>query len=321
LIKNVGKSTEKKLNNINIRVVKDLLDLKQEILNATSIACQITLKKLNTIILNAREVVVEFNAPLPVDYRLAADPYLAKFGAEARMAEIKKSVFLSSNVCITEMVEHIYQQSELLFKGTINQNSWWFWHDALSLMTAKDTVLWMKEQGYYSKWLLPELDLYKDFPDVKKRYDGRPIGDTPEGMPLDNNLNQDLHTDVNRQVAATMVLDEDDERKFSTSTPNRLTTAYLKVWTLVGPTSKRIVEDVLKVIPSWEEIQQNNGGYVDKINRNGKRKAMASSALTSSSQKTQQGGARKRILPEREYGDARLHPDAQTVLDERIAKL
>jgi hypothetical protein len=69
-------------------------------------------------------------------------------------------------------------------------------------------------------------------------------------MPLDNNLNQDLHTDVNMQVAATMVLDEDDDRKFSTSTPNRLKDAYLKVWQSIGPTPKRIVEDVLKVGPS-----------------------------------------------------------------------
>jgi hypothetical protein len=126
--------------------------------------------------------------------------------------------------------------------------------------------------------LLPKLDLYRDFPEVKKRYDEHPIRDTPEAMPIDNNHNQDLHTDVNRQVAAAMVLDKDDEQKFSMPTPNRLTTAYLEVWTLVGPTSKQINEDVLKVIPSWEAIKQNNGFYVEKINRNGKRKAMASAA-------------------------------------------
>jgi hypothetical protein len=66
----------------------------------------------------------------------------------------------------------------------------------------------MKEKGNFSRWLLPELDLYRDFPEVNKRYNDRPISDTPESMPLDNNLNQDLHTDVNRQIAATMMLDE-----------------------------------------------------------------------------------------------------------------
>jgi hypothetical protein len=32
-------------------------------------------------------------------------------------------------------------------------------------------------------------------------------------MPLDNNLNKDLHDDVDRQVAATRSLEEDDEDK------------------------------------------------------------------------------------------------------------
>jgi hypothetical protein len=36
-------------------------------------------------------------------------------------------------------------------------------------MTAKDTADWMKQEGYFSCWLLPELDLYKDYPEVKKR--------------------------------------------------------------------------------------------------------------------------------------------------------
>ena len=63
------------------------------------------------------------------------------------------------------MIEHIYKESELLYKETIHRDDWWFWHDALSLMTAKETVAWMKEKGYYHHWLLPELDLYRDYAD------------------------------------------------------------------------------------------------------------------------------------------------------------
>jgi hypothetical protein len=189
-------------------------------------------------------------------------------------------------------------------------------------MTAKETVEWMKQKGYYSRCLLPELDLYQDFHDVKKRYDGRPIGGTPEGMPLDNNLNQDLHTDVYCQVAATMVLEEGDDWKFSTSTPNRLMSAYLKVWMSIGPTSQRIVQDVLKVIPSWKYIHSNNGGYVEKIQRKGKRKSMEITSLTSTGHiPKKKGGARTRTSPKDEYGDARLHPDAQNALDERLAAI
>jgi hypothetical protein len=96
---------------------------------------------------NASAVLIHDEAPVEVDYRLADDPYLAKYGLEGRMAEMKKSVTLSGNVCITEMIEHIYNESKLLFKGTIHEKDWLFWHDALSLMTAKDTVAWMKERG------------------------------------------------------------------------------------------------------------------------------------------------------------------------------
>jgi hypothetical protein len=285
---------------------------------------KLPINKLNIIKNTVNTNVINSLAPAEVDYRLCADPYLAKYGPDRRIDEIKKSVTLSANVCITEMVKHIYDESELLFRGTPNENDWWFWHDALSLMTAKETVLWMKENGYYSRWLLPELDLYQDYPEVKRRYDGRPIGDTPEGMPLDNNLNQDLHTDVERQVAATLMLGEDDERKFSTSTPNRLTDAYLRVWESVGPTPQRIVQDVLKVGPSWEDIWNNKGGYIQNVSRDGKRKAMLDDATivtTTMETKNSRGGARKRILPQDNYGDTRLHSDAQNALSERLEKI
>jgi hypothetical protein len=33
---------------------------------------------------------------------------------------------------------------------------WFFYHDALSQMTCSETGKWMKEQGYYKRWLLPQ---------------------------------------------------------------------------------------------------------------------------------------------------------------------
>jgi hypothetical protein len=130
----------------------------------------------------------------------------------------------------------------LLFAATINQDDGYFWHDALSFMTTKDTVDWMKQEGYNNRWLLPELYMYKCYPEVKKIYNGRPIGNTPESMPLNDNSNQGLHNDVSRQVAGTMLLEETDKRKFSTSTPNELTTAYLKVWNCDGPSHQGLLK-------------------------------------------------------------------------------
>jgi hypothetical protein len=38
-------------------------------------------------------------------------------------------------------------------------------------------------------------------------------------------------------------------------------------------------------------------------------------------QQNQQGGARKRLLTETKYGNARLHPDAQNAFTERLEKI
>lgn len=99
-------------------------------------------------------------------------------------------------------------------QGTAFENNWYFYHDALSQMTNKDTVEWMKEKGYYSHWLLPILDLHKG-----TVYSGRPVGDSPEFMPLDTSLFQDLHMCALSHVLLTEHLDKHDERKFSFDMP------------------------------------------------------------------------------------------------------
>ena len=37
----------------------------------------------------------------------------------------------------------------------IYQDNWYFYHDALSLMTCADSIAWMKKEGIYKHWLLP----------------------------------------------------------------------------------------------------------------------------------------------------------------------
>ena len=54
-------------------------------------------------------------------------------------------------------------------------------------MTEKDTIKWMKENNYFHHWLLPMNGLQDGTP-----YDGRPVVNSPEFMPLDNSLNRDI---------------------------------------------------------------------------------------------------------------------------------
>jgi hypothetical protein len=77
------------------------------------------------------------------------------------------------------------------FSDTKYSDSWMFYHDALSLMTAKSCIEWMKLQKignrtYYDCWLLPTHGCNAEH----KRYAGRPVGDRPEVMAWDCHLNK-----------------------------------------------------------------------------------------------------------------------------------
>jgi len=114
---------------------------------------------------------------------------------------------MSSCVCVTHLVEHMVTECKRFFAGTRYSQNWMFYHDALSLMTAKDTVAWMKAKGYYERWILPENGLHTDDPDLKA-YLHRPVGDSPELMPWDTNLNSDVKNSVQMHIDLTRKLDD-----------------------------------------------------------------------------------------------------------------
>ena len=45
------------------------------------------------------------------------------------------------------MIEHMVSEMKRVFKGTTHKNYCLFYHDALSLMTEKESSNWMKEKG------------------------------------------------------------------------------------------------------------------------------------------------------------------------------
>ena len=76
-------------------------------------------------------------------------------------------------------------------------------HDALVLMTEKETIERMKEKNCFHRWFLPMNGLQYGTP-----YDGRPVGNSPEFMPLDNSLDRDiLHSLLFHCVLIRFVLD------------------------------------------------------------------------------------------------------------------
>ena len=78
-------------------------------------------------------------------------------------------------------------EAEKPMKGSVHEDDFYIVHDALVLITAKETINWTKQKGYLHSWLLPLNGLQDG-----TTYSGRPVGNIPEFMPLDNILNIDI---------------------------------------------------------------------------------------------------------------------------------
>ena len=122
-------------------------------------------------------------------------------------------------------------------------------------MTAKECIEWMKKtlvpgirtrRTIYSCWVLPQLGLNKDY----LRFDGRPIGDLAEVMPLDTSLIKDVHESSRCHVVTSRSGAQHgcrDPRHFSFATPKEVARTYRQVFDPVdgvAPTPKRIVQDI-----------------------------------------------------------------------------
>ena len=86
-------------------------------------------------------------------------------------------------------------------KGSVHVENFFIVHDALVLITAKEKINWMIHNGYLHRWFLPLNGIQGGTP-----YAGRPVGNSPEFMPLDNSLNRDIlyslrmHSDLSRYI-------------------------------------------------------------------------------------------------------------------------
>ena len=84
----------------------------------------------------------------------------------------------------------------------------------------------MEEKGILKHWWLPK----EGVNDWSKEYKNRPVGNSPEMMPLDTSLNRDVHAAVSRHAALTDKMDTDNPKKFARGTPSRLSESCFRVW-------------------------------------------------------------------------------------------
>ena len=96
-----------------------------------------------------RESSVFFQGP-----QESENPYHSRYG-EGWAEKLNSSTAMSKFVCITDLVRFMMNEAEKLMKGSVHEGDVNIVHDALVLMTSKETINWMKEKGYLHHWLLP----------------------------------------------------------------------------------------------------------------------------------------------------------------------
>ena len=160
------------------------------------------------------------SVPSVKDYRKAKNPHYSRYG-DRWVEKLKSSSSMSKFFCITDLIRFMVKEAENLMKGSVHEDDFFIVHDALVLITPKETIQWMKDKNYYHRWLLPMNGLQDGTP-----YAGRPVGNIPEFMTLDNSINRYiLHSLRFHCVLRRFVIDgegtDEEERnvRFSFSTP------------------------------------------------------------------------------------------------------
>ena len=219
-------------------------------------------------------------------------------------------------------------ETDEVMKSTKYHGRGLFYHDALSQLCSKETRLWMEQNDCAHRWIVPVLDCNKVCGSNNKRYDRRPVGNSPETQPLDNSLFQDCHVCVKTQVAVTWHLPKDHPHKFSLSTPSRAYHAYsnarcLDKETGGAPSSKRIIEDVDKMLHSLQVIADNKGNVVDGLSSRAGHRRYVESVKDSTEIDDEEdliindGRYEEEEVEETTLEDRWLHPDGKAHLSER----
>ena len=211
-------------------------------------------------------------------HRKAKNTYLLRYG-ERWVEKLKLSSSMSKFCCITDMIWFMMKEAEKLMKGSVREDNFFIVHDALVLITAKETFKGMNENNYSHRWLLPMNGLQDGTP-----YDGRPVVNIPEFMPLDNSLNRDiLHSLRIHCVLSRFFMDregtDEEERNmyFSFSTTEEIARGLKRIWEskMGTPSLERIIQDVDMALKVLEIIHCKNRAAVEGLDdRNGHRRKL-----------------------------------------------
>ena len=259
LIKGISKSKKTILNAEGLVMVKDLVEkldneaVRKELVSKVRGVGMASLNKWWTQAKTASAGCCVF-----VDYTAAENPFQERYGEDWK----KKCSFLSRFVLVNDFIDFMFTEAKNVMKGTVHEQDYVVFHDALSLFTGKEPVAYMKEKGYWDKLVRPMLGIN----DNLKRFENRVVGNHPYLMPLDAHLNQDIHLSHDYHTILTCDLPDNSPLKFSKKTPKNMEAGYLKLWdhTLPKgqgcPSSDRIIHDIKGVLEvAYPKLYQARG--------------------------------------------------------------
>ena len=120
------------------------------------------------------------------DHRKAKNPYLSRYG-ERWVEKLKSSTAMPKFCFITNLICFMMNEESNMMRGSVHKEDFYIFYDDLLLMTAQEKINWMIQNGYLYRWFI-NLNRLQD----RTPYAGRPVGNSPEFMPLDNSLNSEI---------------------------------------------------------------------------------------------------------------------------------
>jgi hypothetical protein len=198
---------------------------------------------------------------------------------------LRKTMRSAKKVWVNDLVAHTVSEGNRLYKGTKWENSWVIYHDALSAWWDPAAQGLLKKLGMQERQIrawgpTSAAELTREERDAGgkliklhvyiNKYRFKLMGDSPEFMPLDRHLFNDVKLACKRNCSLTRVLPDRGKRKFWFNTPKEAFRSLARSWQY-SPAPDRIVEDILEFFESIDLVVESLGVYVDLNVRNGRR--------------------------------------------------
>ena len=176
-----------------------------------------------------------------MDHKKAANPFKSRYG-DKWYEVIKNTTYMSNYVSVHDLLIHIAVETDEMMEGTRHEKKGLLKHDPMTLITASETIAWMKTyfvngRTIYSRWVLPEAGLNDKIEvngKITTRYRGRPPDNLPRTIGLDGFANKNAMGAVNHMISATKRLergpDPATDPKFEFCDRVRASRAFLRCW-------------------------------------------------------------------------------------------